>query len=933
MDFPFNKRDLAYTLISRFETGFRCFIDETLCLSMPDFLNYIPQRIVVFARERSGKDTWDSVVDFLEDINFSDLKKIVLCDYRSYFNNQLMKQSEFEAIMNELYSLRCKIAHIRQYFTSFDLDKLIDNSTTLAQQMNMYGAEYLSMVEQLKTNTDSFEVLTCENLIYCDEDIYRNVPNNLPVPDYEYEGGFVGREDDIKQIIRLIKAKQVVTISGAGGVGKTALALKIIDQIHRNEIIKLDGIIWLSAKDTKLSYLGIDDVLPTVKNYEQLLDAILSIMGFKADQSTIDEKENDCNTVFEMHQCILIVIDNFETILDDSVVNFILDCHSNVKILITSRKGLGQIERRYDLQQMKENDAVYLFRLIARDKNLKSLSDLPEEKIRQFVCQLCCYPLAIKWVIGKIALGHDINEVISSIKETTSDISLFCFEEIYKDLSSQAKTILCSISCLDDLPSAGVLKYVADLSQDDFEDGIQELVLVSLIIPDQVTNDRGGVDRHFSLLSLTKGYVRNQLDKDINLKRIIGGRLKQVETHIEDAERAYKEYQFSLSYMGAVTDEEKVAAMIAQAAYQKYQSGNYNEALEDYKRACSIAPKLASIYRNWAMMESQEYHILEADKLMEKASSLDPNDAQIWLTWGNIKRRNDKVKEALKYYEKAHAILPNNSVILNALGQAKCRLGDYAEADKLFHAAYNSVDATTQVRHEIVNYTSIADNLKRWAEALIRGRDYGHAEVKLNEALSYIKKVITIAKSDKKARDLERSIHMELGLVLTKKERYEESISHYIQATAYNPNSLREIRDHVKSSIAIGKIYIKLGNFAMAGSYVNSSLLKFKLRENPEFINDVKELIKIIASKLTTHTGIIIRVCESRGYAIIGKSDDESKTYLAPIKEFDPPLDRLDPALFNTMVEFTPHEEVKNGITKQKAMGVRLVDMNNARQE
>ncbi len=91
---------------------------------------------------------------------------------------------------------------------------------------------------------------------------------------------------------------------------------------------------------------------------------------------------------------------------------------------------------------------------------------------------------------------------------------------------------------------------------------------------------------------------------------------------------------------------------------------------------------------------------------------------------------------------------------------------------------------------------------------------------------------------------------MELGLMLTKKERFEESISHYIQATAYNPNSLREIRDHVKSSIAIGKIYIKLGDFVMAGNYVNSSLLKFRLRENPEFINDVKELIKIIANKL-----------------------------------------------------------------------------------
>jgi hypothetical protein len=29
--------------------------------------------------------------------------------------------------------------------------------------------------------------------------------NNLPTPDYEYEGGFVGREDDIKAIIKYLE--------------------------------------------------------------------------------------------------------------------------------------------------------------------------------------------------------------------------------------------------------------------------------------------------------------------------------------------------------------------------------------------------------------------------------------------------------------------------------------------------------------------------------------------------------------------------------------------------------------------------------------------------------------------------------------------------------------------------------------------------------
>src|SRR5258706_10839173 len=103
---------------------------------------------------------------------------------------------------------------------------------------------------------------------------------------------------------------------------------------------------------------------------------------------------------------------------------------------------------------------------------------------------------------------------------------------------------------------------------------------------------------------------------------------------------------------------------------------------------------------------------------MEKAAQLNPNDVQIWLTWGNMKRRGGRIKEALDRYEKAYGLAPDDKVVLNALGQAKSRIGEYAKADELFRQALQTETPGWSIRHEIINRTSLAENLSRWAESL-----------------------------------------------------------------------------------------------------------------------------------------------------------------------------------------------------------------------
>ena len=257
------RRDVGYTIISRFEEAFRYFLSDKILIFFPKFETELPAGVVRSAKERANEISFGSIDELLENTNFTHLTEIICFSgmYSSYFPETTITQKEFQEIMGLLYELRCKIAHIRQYFTSIDLDMLTENTRKIAENLENHGNEFLQFLSEVGSHPEKVVIPTPTEFL-CDTDpIDTNIPHNVPTPDYEFEGGFVGRDEDIKKIMSLLDGNlhRVITISGAGGVGKTALALRIAQKYLRSTRNPFDGIIWLSAKETKLSYLGIED--------------------------------------------------------------------------------------------------------------------------------------------------------------------------------------------------------------------------------------------------------------------------------------------------------------------------------------------------------------------------------------------------------------------------------------------------------------------------------------------------------------------------------------------------------------------------------------------------------------------------------------------------------------------------------------------------
>lgn len=889
MKLKFEARDYGYTVIARIEKILRDKCVEKLGIITDELDVIVPKGVLIAARKRESE-----IVDFealMENIDFIHIKEILLYknNYSYVMDITKLSKSVFEELMQSLYELRIKIAHIRSYFTNTDLNNLIDETKKINHGMTEPDAGLDEFIENLLEAPQ--ELVTKVPIEFYEDEYTEKIINNLPIADYEYEGGFVGRADDEEKIIKMLKSNmhRVITIAGAGGVGKSALTLKIVNDIIRDNIIEYDFIVWVSAKENKLSYLGIEDLEPTLKNYDELLDTILNVVGFDADSYGEDnnKKESDINDLFDACNRVLLIIDNLETITDERIINFILDSHPNVNFIITSRRGLGQVERRYDLKELKEKDAIHLFRIICKEKGLQELQIADESLICSYVKKVYCYPLAIKWVLGQAALGKDIMCVIDGINEQSSDISKFCFDQVFSELSLEAKSILYAL-CLDnEAVPKGVLKYISNLDDISFEDCIHDLLIVSLILPEQKVNKQNGeINSYYSLLPLTRGYVKVELDKNRDIKSQLQERMVTVETTLEEAERAKVQYRFSLSNFGATTEEEKIASMLAQTAYQKYQAGSYLDAVETFKKAVDIAPRFASIYRNWAIIESMESHWAEADALMEKASKLNKDDTQIWLVWGNIKRKSDKIKEAYNYYEKAYKLSPKDNVVLNSYAQAISRLGDFQRADKLYKEALELVEGIPHNKHLIINYTSIAENLKKWAEALVEDRDYAQATQKIHDALVAIQKVLKIDRNDYKAKELHMDILYTYGTVYDKQKDYENALSILKELVELPFSRYREIEYHNRGVLLIINIYFTIDKYDEARKFLEKEERNLRRISKGAIADRYKRICEKLDKEKNRKKGRIIRYNAEKKFVIIESESSPGLTYLTFLNAF-----------------------------------------------
>ena len=493
------------------------------------------------------------------------------------------------------------------------------------------------------------------------------------------ENELIGREKEISEIRMLLEQHSVVSVCANGGVGKTAVAARIINDIKETIIrgeVGFEHIAWIrSTGDLKRDLSVLD--LPTVD-----------------DASSIEDKFKAACAFLKMTPTFL-VIDNMDDPPSADEINILNTISGSTKILITTRVKIKKTVL-YLLNALSEPDAILLFytHYLNDTAGLSIDNDAEKGYVEKIVSAASCNALLIE-LIAKMAYweySHKLEGLWGSLEKDVFGID----SEIDID-TDHAVSHSVDESSESDLRLQGQIRDLYQMSS--LDDTKQEIMRFFAIFPAgtiiftdafrwagfsmsdlKYLTDRGWVEKSgegYLIHTTVKGSIELQ-KSDLDIEKyesLIEGLcdtdqyLSITTDYTKIAERIV--VPEAICRLLAVNDNQKesTAKLFYNIAGVYQAQGDYTKALEYYKKALEIREKVlgpehpdtATVYNNIALVyggqgdyaKALEYY-KKALEIREKVLGLKHPDTAA--TYNNIAgvywAQGDHAK-ALEYYKKA----------------------------------------------------------------------------------------------------------------------------------------------------------------------------------------------------------------------------------------------------------------------------------------
>jgi tetratricopeptide (TPR) repeat protein len=265
----------------------------------------------------------------------------------------------------------------------------------------------------------------------------------------------------------LASRSYLVVIEGIGGIGKTALVLEVAHELWEKEFY--EAVVWITAKDRELDLNDILDTFARTIDYPYIA------------QLPPEEKPTEAAKLMRAKKCLLLV-DNFETIKDEAVSEFLLSLPEPSKALITSRHhALGEA-RTIPLKGMEQDEALVLMRAEGQRLGLESVQRAGDEILLRLYQATGGAPLAIKWAVGQIKQkGQSLDSVLDSLYGARGALFEFMFSRSWEMLSEDARRILMVMPIFATSASKEAIEAASDVHTWDLDEGLGQLVEMSLV--------------------------------------------------------------------------------------------------------------------------------------------------------------------------------------------------------------------------------------------------------------------------------------------------------------------------------------------------------------------------------------------------------------------------------------------------------------------
>ena len=485
---------------------------------------------------------------------------------------------------------------------------------------------------------------------------HERISHNLPASDFD-ETGFVGRKLDEIKLLKLIKGPYpVISIIGEGGIGKTALVLKVAYSIldDEDETPAFDTIVWATAKAHQITASVITRISGAITDSLGMLRAV-------RDQVSPSKNEDPVGEIIEYltEFKILLILDNLETVKDDRMVSFFDQLPAGSKVIITSRIGLGEFERRLPLDQMSEVESSRLLRTLLQSRGIRAIDFKATETLVAYCNKLKHNPGYIKWFVSSLETGKRPEEILNQ----SAPFLDYCMNNVYEYLGEDSKVLVRALQGVSRQLSQAELAFLTTFQPIRLQTAMQQLMTTPMI---RVGSFGTGLsaETNYSLSDLSREYLmtHHPLSKEDSIRlRAAYASIQQTEAAIthEGKTNRYSFYSIAKRSKGEVIVGKYLHDAISAAMQHKYAL-----AQEKIDTARTLSPQYYEVHRVAAMVHVGLGDHSAADECYEAALNYEPNSAPLHYWYGSFLSRHIKDSaRALAQFELAAKLDPHEAQI------------------------------------------------------------------------------------------------------------------------------------------------------------------------------------------------------------------------------------------------------------------------------
>ncbi|HEY9689426.1 MAG TPA: AAA family ATPase [Coleofasciculaceae cyanobacterium] len=341
-----------------------------------------------------------------------------------------------------------------------------------------------------------------------------------------------GRDRDYERLSNWLQSNisnRFFVIEGAGGTGKTALALEVAHRLVRQDDAPFRVTLFVSAQVTHLTGIGL---IPSFRS-QQTLEAILAEIahnldfdGFSAHSTLIEQIHQIWDRLAQ--QPTLLIVDSFEALAEpERVLAFLYDLPATVKVLITSRQRL-YFPQSIHLDPL---DSAAVMHWIEHH-GAERAWPWSAHQYRSLVEAVGGLPGAIDWALGQLATGQSIQWVIAQLHQPDHWVTQFyCQSTIAALQGTLAGQLLALLSWFAGPIDIASLAQVAGVNPHDSTtmQALAELAKQSIVTI--LPNGR------YSLPSLLRRYIAAQCSQILAPEAVAIARDRWIQWAIDYAQR------------------------------------------------------------------------------------------------------------------------------------------------------------------------------------------------------------------------------------------------------------------------------------------------------------------------------------------------------------------------------------------------------------